>query len=335
MNPIINARDNLMALQAKPNFRRFTYDESKGTLVEVKGFGQWIIRLIKNIFTAGGQDRKIHEVYVNSLIQAGLDPNSDHKFSAIAIKAKLQNLDLKAIFDRILYSNIPQANTEQSDEELPPALPDIVDDDLLNFDIPMPNIEPAASPVKSINLEELRENVRSALNVETFEGHLLEDAVREHARASEGNSTEKFTMWQEILKSLANKLYGAFKIKAQWVLIMPVTYDVLEVMEKYNPSTFLDSEKSALSERVNHMRLKLDEVDREVGGINAQAKKIGQLRDTGINEFNALVSGGASEATTRKLQNELDQKNAEYKQKLIDLRQEADELLATLLELSQ
>ncbi len=93
---LLTAKFNLQELKNDPNFRSF--NAKNGKLEKVNGIGNWILRLIVNIVTFGLADRKVRDLYHQSLKAANLEHLSKHNFSASVIKADLNNVNFDQIF---------------------------------------------------------------------------------------------------------------------------------------------------------------------------------------------------------------------------------------------
>ncbi len=115
MSPLSNniARDNLRALSLEnSNFRKFTVEKETGKLIKVNGAIEWIVRLIKNIFTGGGEDRKVHDIYQKNMIALGKTPLSNREFTISKLKA---NLLSEKINDLVNKPNVEEVDESSQD----------------------------------------------------------------------------------------------------------------------------------------------------------------------------------------------------------------------------
>ncbi len=146
MSPSSNdiARDNLRALSLEnSNFRKFTVEKETGKLIKVNGAIEWIIRLIKNIFTAGGEDKKVHDIYQKNMLALGKTPLSDREFTVSKLKANFLSEKINDLVNR------PKADVVDEEVIVPAANTDILAD--FNWE----SLHPPAAPLNTPEVEEV------------------------------------------------------------------------------------------------------------------------------------------------------------------------------------
>ncbi len=124
------AKDNLLALSLeKSNFRKFTVEKETGKLIKVNGAIEWIIRLIKNIFTAGGEDRKVHDIYQKNMIALGKTPLSDREFTVSKLKANLLSQKIDDLINKPKVEVVDESPIEEEVIEDPKEIQGLPNED--------------------------------------------------------------------------------------------------------------------------------------------------------------------------------------------------------------